>query len=90
MLQLNDADHTLIDLTKKNLTGISYRGHFEIRIKFKLEDVIIETEFEYNTISEAQDDYQMLIDMIDNTPSLLTEDTNVIYGLKRRWIEKKT
>ena len=90
MLQLNDADGTLIDLTKKNLTGISYWRGIHLCIKFRLENVIIETEFTYNTIDEAKDDYQMLIDMIDNTPQLLQEENDIVYGLKKKWIEKKT
>ena len=88
MLQLNDCGNTLIDLTTKNLKGISYSGRFDISIKLKIKDVVIVTEFEYDSIAEAQDDYQMLIDMIDSTPTLLTEDTNVIYGLEeRKWID---
>jgi|GEM_PF-1331946 len=90
MLQLNDEDRTLIDLTKKNLTGISYWRGIHLCIKFKLEDVIIETEFTYNTIDEAKNDYQMLIDMIGNTPTLLQEDNDIVIDLKRNWIEKKT
>ena len=88
MLQLNDAGHTLIDLTKNNLRGISYSGRFDIKIKLKIKDVVIETEFEYDSIAEAQDDYQMLIDLIDNTPTLLTEENDIIYGLEeRKWID---
>ena len=88
MLQLNDTGNTLIDLTTNNLKGISYSGRFDISIKLKIKDVVIVTEFEYDSIAEAQDDYQMLIDMIDSTPTLLTEDTNVIYGLEeRKWID---
>ena len=90
MLQLNDADATLIDLSKKNLTGISYWRGIHLCVKFRLEDVIIETDFEYNSIAEARDDYQMLLDMIKDKPTLLMEENDVVYGLKKKWIEKKT
>ena len=83
MLQLNDIEHTLIDLSKKNLKGISYHSNNEITVKFKLDDVIIETSFEYETADEARKDYQMLIDMVSDTPTLLQEGMEVYCDLKR-------
>ena len=48
----------------------------------------METTFIYDTGSKARDDYQMLIDLIDNTPTLLTEENDIIYGLEeRKWID---
>ena len=82
MLQLNDQAHTLIDLSKKNLTGIKYRNG-EVTVKFKLDDVIIETTFEYETAVEAREDYQMLIDMVSDAPTLLQEGIEAYCDLKR-------
>jgi hypothetical protein len=87
MLQLNDADHTLIDISKQNLTGISYWRGIHLAVKFRLEDVEIETEFTYNTIDEAKDDYQMLLDMVQGKPTFLQEE---VYGLKPKIKLKKT
>lgn len=87
MLQLNDADHTLIDLSKQNLTGISYWRGIHLAVKFRLEDVEIETEFEYNSIEEARIDYQMLLDMVKGEPTFLKEE---VYGLKPKIKLKKT
>ena len=87
MLQLNDCGNTLIDLTTKNLKGISYSGRYDLTVKLKIKDVVLETEFEYDTIVEAKADYKMLIAMIDSTPSLLTEQ-NASGGLEeRKWID---
>ena len=88
MLQLNDIEHTLIDLSKKNLKGISYHSTNEITVKFKLDDVIIETSFEYETVGEARDDYQMLIDMVSDSPTLLQEGIEAYCDLKE--FTKKT
>tara|TARA_B100000953_G_C17981548_1_gene409261 strand:+ start:285 stop:548 length:264 start_codon:yes stop_codon:yes gene_type:complete len=87
MLQLNDADHTLIDLSKQNLTGISYWRGIHLAVKFNLEDVEIETEFEYNSIEEARLDYQMLLDMVKGKPTFLQEE---VYALKPKIKLKKT
>ena len=75
MLQLNDIEHTLIDLNKKNLTGIRFHSmNDEITVKFKLDNVVVETTFTYESAVEARDDYQMLIDMVSDSPTLLQED----------------
>ena len=74
MLQLNDTHHTLIDLSKKNLTGINFHSmDDEITVKFKLDNVVVETTFTYESAVEARQDYQMLIDMVSDSPSLLQE-----------------
>ena len=103
MLQLNDISHTLIDLSKKNLKGISYHSNDEITVKFKLDDVVIETSFEYETADEARNDYQMLIDMVDedkyrastsfgvDTEQFGFENlTNLMDEARNRWKEEKT
>ena len=87
MLQLNDADHTLIDLSKQNLTGISYWRGIHLAVKFNLEDVEIETEFKYDSIEEARIDYQMLLDMVKGKPTFLQEE---VYALKPKIKLKKT
>ena len=73
MLQLNDTSHTLIDLTKNNLIGIEYRSLDEVTVKFRLDEVVVETTFTYETIADARDDYQMLIDMVSDGSTLLQE-----------------
>jgi chemotaxis regulatin CheY-phosphate phosphatase CheZ len=73
MLQLNDTSHTLIDLTKNNLIGIEYRSLEEVTVKFRLDEVVVETTFTYETIADARDDYQMLIDMVSDGSTLLQE-----------------
>ena len=73
MLQLNDCGNTLIDLTKNNLIGIEYRSLDEVTVKFRLDEVVVETTFTYETIGEARDDYQMLIDMVSDGSTLLQE-----------------
>ena len=87
MLQLNDCGNTLIDLTTKNLKGISYSGRYDLTVKLKIKDVVLETEFEYDTIVEAKADYKMLIAMIDSTPSLLTEQNASGDLDERKWID---
>jgi hypothetical protein len=84
MLQLNDIEHTLIDLSKKNLKGINYHSmDDEITVKFRLDDIIVETSFTYETASEARDDYLMLIDMVSDVPTLLQEGIEAYCELKR-------
>ena len=73
MLQLNDEDHTLIDLSKKNLKHIKWNNNYYINIHYTLGDTIVETTFIYDTGSKARDDYQMLIDMAKDGPTLLQE-----------------
>ena len=84
MLQLNDIEHTLIDLSKKNLKGISYHSmDDEITVKFRLDDIVVETSFTYETVAEARDDYLMLIDMVSDAPTLLQEGIEAYCDLKR-------
>ena len=87
MLQLNDCGNTLIDLTTNNLRGISYSGSYDLTVKLKIKDVVLETEFEYDSIAEAKADYKMLIAMIESTPSLLTEQNARGILAEMKWID---
>ena len=92
MLQLNDEDHTLIDLSKKNLRHIKLNNHYYIKIIYDLDEAEIETMFTYESVAKARDDYQMLIDMVKDGPTLLQEEEMEMYesyNLKR-WNEYKT
>ena len=73
MLQLNDSRNTHIDLTRKNLTSISYRGYLELTVEFVLAGVEVETAFTYESVEKAKADFEMLIDMINDDPTLLVE-----------------
>lgn len=73
MLQLNDSRNTHIDLTRKNLTSISYRGYLELTVEFVLAGVEVETAFTYESVEKAKADFEMLIDMISDDPTLLVE-----------------
>tara|TARA_B100000953_G_C17692897_1_gene316175 strand:+ start:272 stop:499 length:228 start_codon:yes stop_codon:yes gene_type:complete len=75
MLQLNDTHNTHIDLSKRNLTSLKFRGYLEIMVTFRLEDVEVETAFTYDSTQKARDDFEMLIDMISDEPTLLTEES---------------
>ena len=89
MLQLNDEDHTLIDLSKKNLRHIKLNNHYYIKIIYDLDEAEIETMFTYESVAKARDDYQMLIDMVKDGPTLLQEQEMEMYesyNLKR-WNE---
>ena len=83
MLQLNDTLHTLIDLSKKNLTGINFHSmDDEITVKFKLDDVVVETTFKYDPGFKARADYEMLIEMVSESPTLLQEGVQAYCDLK--------
>ena len=82
MLQLNDDAHSIVDLTKDNLISIKFSNLEELTIVFALDDVEIETSFTYETIDKARTDYQMLIDMISNSPTLLEEGKKLAIDVK--------
>tara|TARA_B100001245_G_C22595048_1_gene295041 strand:+ start:279 stop:551 length:273 start_codon:yes stop_codon:yes gene_type:complete len=82
MLQLNDIAHTLIDLTKDNIVSIKYHSLDELTVVFNLDDIEVETGFTYETIEDARTDYQMLIDMISNSPTLLEEGIKIVNEVK--------
>ena len=82
MLQLNDNAHTLIDLTKDNIISIKYYNLDELTVVFELDDVEIETGFTYDSNDKARTDYQMLIDMISQSPTLLEEGIKIVNDVK--------
>ena len=82
MLQLNDDANSIVDLTKDNLISIKFSNLEELTIVFALDDVEIETSFTYETIDKARTDYQMLIDMISNSPTLLQEGVKLVNDVK--------
>ena len=75
MLQLNDTHNTHIDLTPHNLISIRYRGYLELSVQFRLQDVEVETAFTYESVEDAKADFEMLIGMVSNDPTLLTEES---------------
>lgn len=82
MLQLNDDAHSLVDLTKDNLINIIYHSDDELIVVFSLEEVEIETSFTYDTVAEARADYNMLLDMLSNSPTLLEEGIKMVNDVK--------
>ena len=82
MLQLNDDAHSLVDLTKDNLINIIYHSDDELIVVFSLEEVEIETSFTYDTVAEARADYNMLLDMLSNSPTLLEEGIKIVNDVK--------
>ena len=73
MLKLNDTRNTHIDLTRKNLTSISYRGYLELQVEFKLAGNEVQTAFTYESVEKAKADFEMILDMISDDPTLLVE-----------------
>tara|TARA_B100000809_G_C14919118_1_gene452711 strand:+ start:352 stop:663 length:312 start_codon:yes stop_codon:yes gene_type:complete len=103
MLQLNDADHTLIDLSKKNLRHIKLNNHYWIKILYASGEDEVETMFKYDTVDAARDDYQMLIGMVDEDKYRAATSFGIDpeqYGFqnlsnsmdeaRKRWKEEKT
>ena len=82
MLQLNDDAHSLVDLTKDNLINIIYHSDDELIVVFSLEEVEIETSFTYDTVAGARSDYNMLLDMLSNSPTLLEEGIKMVNDVK--------
>jgi hypothetical protein len=73
---MNDNDRTEINLTKVNLKEVEYTSGDSIGLKFALNDVTVSTVLQYDNSSNARDDYQMLIDMLnasEGTKKLLQE-----------------
>ena len=79
MPKMNDSDRTEINLSKIKLTGVKYTGDHKLGINYMLDSVQIESTLSYGTQSDARDDYQMLIDMLnasEGTRELLQETFN--------------
>jgi len=64
---MNDNHDTEINLTKIRLENITYDGDENLKLKYKLNDVVIETTLEYPQSGAAREDYQMLVDMLNAT-----------------------
>jgi hypothetical protein len=67
MPQMNDKHDTEINLTKVKLKEIIYEGGDELRLKYTLNDTLIETCLSYVLPQNARDDHKMLIDMLNAT-----------------------
>jgi hypothetical protein len=67
MPQMNDKHDTEINLTKVKLKEIIYEGGDKLRLKYTLNDTLIETRLSYVLPQNARDDYKMLVDMLNAT-----------------------
>jgi hypothetical protein len=67
MPQMNDKHDTEINLTKVKLKEIIYEGGDKLRLKYTLNDTLIETRLSYVLPQNARDDHKMLIDMLNAT-----------------------
>jgi len=67
MPQMNDKHDTEINLTKVKLKEIIYEGGDKLRLKYTLNDTLIETCLSYILPQNARDDYKMLVDMLNAT-----------------------
>jgi hypothetical protein len=77
MPQMNDIYQTEINLTKKNLKGLTYPNDDTLEVMFTLDGVQIKNTLQYDSINEAREDYEMLLDMLSasaGTKQLLNED----------------
>ncbi len=74
---MNDIYQTEINLTKKNLKGLTYPNDDTLEVMFTLDGVQIKNTLQYDSINEAREDYEMLLDMLSagaGTKQLLNED----------------
>ena len=67
MPKMNDTNQTEINLTKKNLKGLTYPNDDTLEVEFELDGGRVKNTLQYDNISEARDDYQMLLDMLSAT-----------------------
>ena len=67
MPRLNDQFKTEINLTRIRLETITYDGGETLKLKYKLNEVIVETSLDYGSPAGAREDYQMLLDMLNAT-----------------------
>ncbi len=77
MPQMNDIYQTEINLTKKNLKGLTYPNDETLEVMFTLDGVQVKNTLQYDSINEAREDYEMLLDMLSasaGTKQLLNED----------------
>jgi len=74
---MNDIYQTEINLTKKNLRGLTYPNDDTLEVMFTLDGVQVKNTLQYDSINEAREDYEMLLDMLSasaGTKQLLNED----------------
>lgn len=64
---MNDNHDTEINLTKIKLEEIVYDGGEDLKLKYLLNDVSVETTLTYPLPGKAREDYQMLVDMLNAT-----------------------
>ena len=77
MPQMNDINQTEINLTKKNLRGLTYPNDDTLEVMFTLDGVQVKNTLQYDSINEAREDYEMLLDMLSasaGTKQLLNEE----------------
>ena len=77
MPQMNDIYQTEINLTKKNLRGLTYPNDDTLEVMFTLDGVQVKNTLQYDSINEAREDYEMLLDMLSasaGTKQLLNEE----------------
>lgn len=67
MPQMNDNHTTEINLTKIDLKEIVYDGGEDLKLKYILNEVAVETTLSYPLPGKAREDYQMLVDMLNAT-----------------------
>ena len=67
MPQMNDNHDTEINLTKVKLKEVTYDGGEDLKLKYLLNDVLVETTLSYPLPGKAREDYQMLVDMLNAT-----------------------
>tara|TARA_B100002003_G_scaffold248827_1_gene283526 strand:+ start:442 stop:675 length:234 start_codon:yes stop_codon:yes gene_type:complete len=73
---MNDSHDTEINLTKIKLEEIVYDGGEDLKLKYLLNGVSVETTLTYPLPGKAREDYQMLVDMLnasETTKQLLQE-----------------
>ena len=74
---MNDINQTEINLTKKNLRGLTYPNDDTLEVMFTLDGVQVKNTLQYDSINEAREDYEMLLDMLSasaGTKQLLNEE----------------
>ena len=67
MPQMNDNHTTEINLPKIDLKEIVYDGGEDLKLKYLLNGVSVETTLTYPLPGKAREDYQMLVDMLNAT-----------------------
>jgi len=66
-MQMNDNQATDLNLTRNTLEGVVYQGRDCLDLKYSLVGVTVETRLHYDSSYVAQQDYEMIIDMLNAT-----------------------